>query len=138
MSYSDEWLKSVNAARQPRPVKPVPVASTTWKPWAEMTAKERRKALSEREGRNSEKGTAIIIIHPPHTRPAMNFSATIEYVSSTRALVALFDASGEWAGAGRIDVRAGGRANLYEAGYKDACARAVIKGGRLDRFTEAT
>lgn len=51
MSYSDEWLKAVHdATRQhPRPVEPVPVESTTWKPWAEMTAEERRKAWAERD-----------------------------------------------------------------------------------------
>lgn len=52
MSYSDEWLKSVRASRTnrgSRTVEPVPVASTTWKPWAEMTAEERRKSLSQRE-----------------------------------------------------------------------------------------
>lgn len=52
MSYSDEWLKAVHAKRtvqETRTVEPVPVESTTWKPWAEMTAEERRKALSQRE-----------------------------------------------------------------------------------------
>lgn len=49
MSYSDEWLKAVRAKQQPKAVEPVSVASTTWKPWAQMTAEERRKALSERE-----------------------------------------------------------------------------------------
>lgn len=75
MSYSDEWLKAVHVARQqpkvepepdgrfaedwrkargrvklqPKPVEPVPVVSTTWKPWAEMTADERRKALNDRD-----------------------------------------------------------------------------------------
>lgn len=49
MSYSDEWLKAVHAPRQhPKPVEPV--APTTWKPWAQMTAEERRKALEERDG----------------------------------------------------------------------------------------
>lgn len=33
----------------PKPVEPVPVASTTWKPWAQMTAEERRKALEKRD-----------------------------------------------------------------------------------------
>lgn len=57
MSYSDEWLKAVRATQQPKPVEPAPVVSphwhhdngsTTWKPWADMTAEERRKALSQR------------------------------------------------------------------------------------------
>jgi hypothetical protein len=62
MAYSDEWLKAFHASRtnqESRTVDPVPrrrlgdVApcehSTTWKPWAQMTAEERRKALAERE-----------------------------------------------------------------------------------------
>jgi hypothetical protein len=52
MSYSDEWLKAVRAKRtnqESRTVEPVPVVSTTWKPWAEMTAEESRKALAKRD-----------------------------------------------------------------------------------------
>lgn len=52
MSYSDEWLKAVRAKRtnqESRTVEPVPVVSTIWKPWAEMTAEERRKAIKDRD-----------------------------------------------------------------------------------------
>lgn len=62
MSYSDEWFLNIQhrrgierrwpkaePAERPKPVEPVPVESTTWRPWAEMTAEERRKAISERE-----------------------------------------------------------------------------------------
>jgi hypothetical protein len=59
VSYSDEWLKAVHAKRQqPTPVEPRPVVSPhwhhdkgepAWKPWAEMTPEERRKALEQRE-----------------------------------------------------------------------------------------
>lgn len=52
MSYSDEWLKSVRASRtiqESRAVEPLPAESTTWKPWTQMTAEERRKALARRE-----------------------------------------------------------------------------------------
>jgi hypothetical protein len=64
VSYSDEWFAEILKRRQwkehPRPIEPVPQRrlgdlqqcehSTTWKPFSEMTAEERRKALSEREG----------------------------------------------------------------------------------------
>jgi hypothetical protein len=57
VSYSEEWLKAVRAKIEPEsriiatpPIEPAPAASPTWKPWAQMTAEERRKALSEREG----------------------------------------------------------------------------------------
>jgi hypothetical protein len=73
VSYSDEWLNAVAAARQhttdagsrfaretraehrptqPRTVAPAAVAITIWKPWSEMTAGERRKALGQREGKS--------------------------------------------------------------------------------------
>ena len=60
MSYSDEWLKYIHDKRH-RPIEPVPAVaprwnhdtgSTTWKPWSEMTAEERRKALVQREGKS--------------------------------------------------------------------------------------
>lgn len=59
MSYSDEWLDAIRAARErPKPVDPTPAVSPhwhndsgnpAWKPWAEMTPEERRKALNNRE-----------------------------------------------------------------------------------------
>lgn len=54
MSYSDDWFANLRHKREierrwPKPVEPAPVESTTWKPWAEMTAEERRKALAERK-----------------------------------------------------------------------------------------
>jgi hypothetical protein len=59
VSYSDEWLDAIRAARErPRPVEPAPVVSPhwhhvtmkpAWKPWAEMTSEERREALNNRQ-----------------------------------------------------------------------------------------
>lgn len=63
MAYSDEWFAEILKRRQwkedPAPVEHVPQRrlgdapdcehSTTWKPWAAMTAEERRKALEQRE-----------------------------------------------------------------------------------------
>lgn len=66
----------------------------------------------------------------------MNFTATIERITSTRAIVTLFDASGEWAGASRVDLPRGATTGLYEAGYARASQAAALKGGRLDRFSE--
>lgn len=67
----------------------------------------------------------------------MKFSATIEFVTSHRAIVALTDSRGEWAGAHRIEIRLGSKADLYEAGYAAAEREAAIKGGTLDRFSVA-
>jgi len=64
------------------------------------------------------------------------FWATIEYTGNGRAIIELTNSRGEWSGAGRISVRSGLRADLYEAGYREASARAACKGGILDRFTE--
>lgn len=72
-----------------------------------------------------------------------HYSATIEFLLDQRAaIVSLSDSSGEWAGAGRIDLRIrafetdeGLRARLYEAGYVQASRAAIGKGGRLERFT---
>jgi len=56
MSYSEQFFENWKRRReerierdQPKPVEHSPVESTTWKPWNEMTAEERRKALSQRE-----------------------------------------------------------------------------------------
>jgi hypothetical protein len=68
----------------------------------------------------------------------MKFSATFERVTSTRALVALHDASGEWAGAYRVDLPSNPRATLYDAGYDCAAREAALKGGTLDWYREVT
>ena len=66
----------------------------------------------------------------------MNYSATIEFLKGHKAaIVTLFDQSGEWAGASRIEVRSGSKATLYDQGYIHASASAVCKGGRLDRYS---
>lgn len=64
------------------------------------------------------------------------YFATIEILSSTRAVVELVDARGEWSGAQRIDVRQGGVDALYEAGYTYASASAACKGGILDKYSK--
>lgn len=64
------------------------------------------------------------------------FTATIEYVTSTRAIISLFDAAGEWAGAQRIDLPRNPRESLYDAGYAHASQMAAVKGGSLSRFSE--
>lgn len=55
--FTEDWREARSSAREKparpvRPVRPVmPAASASaWKPWAEMTAEERRKALEKREG----------------------------------------------------------------------------------------
>lgn len=68
----------------------------------------------------------------------MKFSATFERVTSTRALVTLHDASGEWAGAYRVDLPRNPKASLYDAGYNCAAREAAIKGGTLERYREVT
>jgi hypothetical protein len=67
-----------------------------------------------------------------------SYWATIEYLDNQgAAIVELTDAvTGQWAGTGRIETRSGGRADLYEAGYRGASLSAQSKDGRLDRFTE--
>ena len=74
----------------------------------------------------------------------MKFSATIEFLLSQRAaIIALTDSTGEWAGAGRIDLRPIAfetsealEARLYEVGYTYAARAAAHKGGRLERFRD--
>lgn len=65
------------------------------------------------------------------------FWATIEFLNGQRAaIIELTDIStGEWAGAGRIEVRSGRRDDLYEEGYRQAAVSAHSKGGRLERFS---
>jgi hypothetical protein len=57
-SYAEQWLEAVRAKQEAKPVEPAPVVSPhwhhdngapAWKPWAEMTPEERRKALETRE-----------------------------------------------------------------------------------------
>ena len=62
------------------------------------------------------------------------FSATIEFLGHGRAIVAITDRNGEWAGAHRLDVRSGLRSDLYEAGYRSASVSAIAHGGRLESF----
>lgn len=69
------------------------------------------------------------------------FSATVEFLSDRpAAIVTLTDDNGEWSGGGIVELprcpRAHLRASLYEAAYIDAGARAIGKGGRLERFSE--
>lgn len=69
----------------------------------------------------------------------MKYSATIEFLTGQRAaIVTLFDRSGEWSGAGRIEVRSGSRSDLYEEGYRHASVSASMKGGILDRYSVAS
>jgi hypothetical protein len=73
----------------------------------------------------------------------MKFNGTIEFLLSQRAaIIALTDSTGEFAGAGRIDLRIRAfettealQGRLYEAGYIYASRVAIGKGGRLERFT---
>ena len=73
----------------------------------------------------------------------MKFFATIEFLLSQRAaIIALTDSTGEFAGAGRIDLRPRAfetheafKARLYETGYTYASRVAIGKGGRLERFS---
>jgi hypothetical protein len=66
----------------------------------------------------------------------MRFRATIEYLpGQPAAIVSLTDEHGEWAGAGRIEVRSGRSSDLYEEGYRWAARAAAGKGGRLDRYS---
>jgi len=66
------------------------------------------------------------------------YSATIEFLAGqSAAIVALTDPSGEWAGAGRIEVRSGRKVDLYEEGYRYASISAQSKGGRLGRYSRA-
>jgi hypothetical protein len=48
-SYTEQWLEAVRTKQASKPVEPAPVTPPAWKPWAEMTSEERRKALSERQ-----------------------------------------------------------------------------------------
>lgn len=73
---------------------------------------------------------------------ATRFYGTIEFLLDQRAaIVALTDSTGEWAGAGRIDLRPIAfettealQARLYEVGYTYASRAATHKGGRLETY----
>lgn len=66
----------------------------------------------------------------------VKFYGTVEFLSGQRAaILTLTDASGEWAGSGRIEVRSGLRSDLYEEAYRQASFNAISKGGRLERFS---
>lgn len=65
---------------------------------------------------------------------AERFNGTIEFLGGGRAIVELTDSRGEWAGAGRIEIRSRSVSALYEAGYIHASARAAAKGGTLETF----
>lgn len=62
------------------------------------------------------------------------FFATIEFLGHGRAIVALTDRNGEWAGAHRVETRSGLRADLYEAGYRSASVSAMAHGGHLESY----
>lgn len=66
--------------------------------------------------------------------------ATIEFLPGQSAAIIELTLNGEWAGGGRIELprnHSGSvRDALYEAGYVHASARAALKGGTLDRYSE--
>jgi hypothetical protein len=67
------------------------------------------------------------------------FYGTIEFLSGQHAaIISLTSTLEEWSGASRIDLPRGSRADLYEAGYARANQSAILKGGFLERFTEAS
>jgi hypothetical protein len=66
----------------------------------------------------------------------LKFYGTVEFLSGqSAAILTLTDQAGEWAGSGRIEVRSGLRADLYEEAYRQASFNATSKGGRLERFS---
>jgi hypothetical protein len=68
----------------------------------------------------------------------LKFYATVEFLrDQPAAIVTLTDEAGDWAGAGRVEVRSGRRYDLYEEAYRQASQSAQAKGGRLERFAEA-
>lgn len=72
---------------------------------------------------------------------ATRFSAAIEYLPGLRAaIIELTDSRGEWAGGSRIGLARNapsGRTSLYEEGFRAAERAAAVKGGSLERFSEA-
>ena len=63
----------------------------------------------------------------------LKFYGTVEFLSSRRAVLALTDQAGEWAGSGRVEGR--DRSDIYERAYTLASFNAQSKGGRLERFS---
>lgn len=64
-----------------------------------------------------------------------NFNGTIEFIPGQQAaIVELTTSTGEWAGGGRIDLKSGSKADLYEEGHKELSRRAAHKGGRLETY----
>lgn len=62
------------------------------------------------------------------------FYATIEFLGGqSAAILTLTDASGDWAGSGRVEGRT--RSDIYERAYTLASLNAQSKGGRLERFS---
>lgn len=63
------------------------------------------------------------------------FYGTIEHLSGQKAaIITLTDASGEWAGSGRIELPCGSRRDLYELGYSRLSQNAAVKGGTLETY----
>ena len=69
-------------------------------------------------------------------QPAMTaFTATIELITPTRAVVELHDSAGNWFGGQSFDCRAGfGAEALYEIGYDLACVSARDHGGMVNVY----
>jgi hypothetical protein len=66
----------------------------------------------------------------------LKFYATVEFLKGqSAAILELTDQQGDFAGAGRIEVRSGRRSDLYEEAYRQASLNASGKGGRLERFS---
>jgi hypothetical protein len=63
------------------------------------------------------------------------FNGTIEYISGQRAaIIELVNINGEWSGGGRIDLKSGSKADLYEEGYRQLSINAAGKGGTLETY----
>lgn len=58
-----------------------------------------------------------------------------ERVTSSRAIVELHDSKGQWSGTYRVEKPRYG--SLYEECYRVASREAALKGGTLERFSEA-
>lgn len=62
------------------------------------------------------------------------FYATLEHIRSDEAIVTLFDADGEWSGAGLVQVKSCSKSDIYEEGYRMASVSARAKGGRIETY----
>lgn len=67
----------------------------------------------------------------------LKFYATLQYLAGqpNAGVVEMRDGHGQWAGVFRVDVRQGGRAAVYEEGYRLAAMSASFKNGRLELFS---